>query len=462
MTPDDPGSADSNAPPSEPDEPAIRLRLVTPQGSLVLRPGEPSAELDALLESQSAETIVFVPLWNPKKAWKKEDSKDIGRSGRRLARRRKRLGAGEWGEGELERVDGARRPVPAAWCTDLRRYRARLLGEELGFKEFYWACRGGPVEVHRAELFGDDGDFELESVRALSQEGLRNMRQTAVGLDELAASAEAVGSDMRRFTRTAVLAAVASTVACALGFAVPFWLGSEPSTGVERALDLFGLVAHPVLLPAVIVGAYLRRYLGISSAGARTGERRELSTEEVASAWHATAPHLLAVWIVAAFAVLMLTVGKLAATGELGPVEIVDKFSSYCILLLWVLTPLTYARDTTSAVGSCVEAAFTAFVVLLVLKITMIATSAATHFFWTAFGWVVPFVVPEWIRAPFDALASIGAELFFFTLILGYTWTKTREHFGRWATVQPIHPAGSGQPVGPGDPGDPVEGDAGA
>ena len=145
-------------------------------------------------------------------------------------------------------------------------------------------------------------------------------------------------------------------------------------------------------------------------------------------------------WILAGLSVLMLTVGRQATAGALYPVEIIDDATSSCLLVLWILTPLTYARDTASAIGSCIEAAITVVISLVVLKITMIVTAFVTSTFWSAIGWVVPFAIPDWIRVPFDALASIAAELFFFTLILGYTWTKARDHFGRWATVRVEQP----------------------
>jgi len=352
-----------------------------------------------------------------------------------LNQRRRKLGKGEWAEGRLEVADGTREPIPAAWTLDLRRFRARLVADDLGLRELYWVCRGGPVERHRTDPFTEDQSFELAELRNLSRAGLRRLRQIAARLDELPDATRSVGSDPARLRRVAVLAVGLSLLLAALLVVAAAAVDGTAPDLVHRSLRAFGVLAHPVLVPTLALGAYLRRLFAPRAPEAAAPVRRELSSEEAASAWNRSAPHLLAVWTLAALCVLLLTAGRLIAARDLGPLALVDDFSGYCLVVLWILTPLSYARDTPSAIGAGFEAGLTLVVALFVLKVTLFATHFATSIFWSAVGWAVPVAIPDWIRAPFDLLAAIGAELFFFTLFLGYTWAKAREHFGRWATV---------------------------
>ena len=100
-------------------------------------------------------------------------------------------------------------------------------------------------------------------------------------------------------------------------------------------------------------------------------------------------------------------------------------------MALWILTPLTYARDYTSAFGACLEAAITVCIAIFVISLTLMITNFLTTLFWSILGSLLPFVIPIGITEPISALVDIAAELFLFSIVLGYSWTKTREHFGR-------------------------------
>jgi len=102
---------------------------------------------------------------------------------------------------------------------------------------------------------------------------------------------------------------------------------------------------------------------------------------------------------------------------------------------LWALTPLSYARDRASAIGSCLEAALKVAVTIFVVKLTVFVTRIVTSLMWWALEGFFPLEVPERIKLIVGALAELSAEVALLAVLLGYTWTKAREHFGRWATV---------------------------
>ena len=375
------------------------------------------------MADSEAETWTFVPLFEPTKIWKKPQKLEFGR---RLEAKRKRLGKGEWHAGELERVDENAEPIPGAWCTDLRRYRARMIGDALGLRSVYWASRGDAIEEHQVEPFSDEDTFELDQIRHLSQGGLRQIAQAAARFGEIDRAAEAAESDTSRLTRIAVV-----TVGLACLFAACSLIGwaflpqFRELSGLRRAV---GLLAHPALLPTLLIGVYLR---GPFAGG---GTRRELSHPEATHAWHESSPHLLAVWAILCASVLALTVGQLAWRNNLDPIALADFSTTYAIGALWILTPLSYARDRASAIGAFIEGAITVFVAVFVTEIAMLAINLATGILWGIVGGIVPFEIPEWIRALTDVLTNLAGEFAFFSLVVGYTWSKAQQHHGRWAT----------------------------
>jgi hypothetical protein len=131
-----------------------------------------------------------------------------------------------------------------------------------------------------------------------------------------------------------------------------------------------------------------------------------------------------------------LTLGKLIAQGGLEVSDLADDFTTYLLITLWVMTSLTYARDFSTGLAAAIEAAVTVFVSVIAIKISLAFAGMGTRILWSILGGFVPFGIPDWIRQPVNALIETGAALGLLVLFLGYTWTKAREHFGRWATVR--------------------------
>ena len=351
------------------DPSEARLHVRGEDREYTLAPESLSADLDAHLAEKDAQTFVFLPLFSPKKKKRKRASDE-----RRVEKRRKKLGEGEWYQGELETSDTDGALIPAAYTFDLRRYKARVIAESLGLQHFYWGCREGKIEVHQVEPFDKDEPFDLGSIRAVSKKGLRDLRRAAFDLPRLPESVAAVGGDMVRLGSVAMVVigiALAFIVVAAFGHATPVIPEGE---SVSWTWTLLLLPLHPVILPTLAMGWYLRRHL----LGGDETVRRELTRDEAGKAWNESAPHLLAVWIIILSGVLLLTFARLMAKDELSAVALVDKAATSGLIALWVITPLTYARDMPSAIGSSIEAAITVVVSVFVMKMTMFFAGVMT------------------------------------------------------------------------------------
>lgn len=416
-----------NPPPKHaPDSTRLSLGEVGVQ--LELTPGFASSKLDELLREHDAETLVFLPLRKPRKKPKKKPKPPL--SERDLEKRRAKLGDGPWHTGELlcEATEPA--PIPAAWRFDLRRFEARLIAEELGLEQYYWACRDSAVEAHEVEMFSSDDAFDLNLMRARSREGMKELLQVLFDFACLGKSARAAGSSLARLGWATALVLGISLVACILSLAGTTWfsLGPGPRLG--------GVLMHPVLIPALLLAGYLRINANEHAEAVHRPNLRELSREEADTQWVQIAPHMLAVWIILALSVNLLTLCGLLVAGDFTVLTFVEDSTESFLVALWLLTPLTYARDLSSTVGACIEAVITLLVAWFVIAITLACTNLVAGILVTVIISIVPFDLPVWIVGPFQALASIAAELALATLFLGYTWSKAQEHYGRWATRQ--------------------------
>lgn len=400
----------------------FRLRLGTSEEAIELTPGEPSSKLDELLEKHSAETLVFMPLRKPRKKPK------APLSSKTLKKRRAKLKAGEWHEGELVRKEPA--PAVAAWRFDLPRAEARSIAEELGLEEFYWACAGSTVEAHPAEMFSCDDAFDLDQIRVRSREGLKDMLHTALEMSCLAKAARAAGSTLTRFRWTAALVLFVASAVSTLTLAPSPWYS------VEELPRLADILIHPVLIPTVLFGIYLRRNLIPSTEDSASTRIRELDRKEGATKWAEVAPHELAVWIVLATCVSLLTLTHLLVTGELTAIRFVEDLVPGILVALWLLTPIAYSPDLSSVVGGCIEAVINLALAIFTIKLTLALTNFMAGLLWGVLTTLIPIEFAEWIKEPFEAITTIMAELLLGALFVGYRWSKAQEYHGRWATMQ--------------------------
>ena len=419
----------------------VRLRVFGPDGGFSITPDEPSAQLDALLDRHDAETFVFLALVEPKKRRKKRRAKAKRNEGtrrgsaatklrRKAEKKRLKLDEGDWREGEIEAAGEGDDAIPAVYALDVRRDRARLVADKLGVKRFFWARRGEKLEVYEVDSIDSDEAFDFDSMRAISSVGRRELARTLLDYGRLGESSAEVGSNAMRLASVAALVVGGSIVVAVLTAMGLIHGGEDEARGGVRLF--VRLATHPMVLPPLAVALYLRRHLVPDDADSG----RELTRDEARRAWHAGAPHMLAVWGIVAASVVILTAGRLGAKGELTPVELVDDSTTACLVAFWMLSPLTYARDMGSAIGECFEVAITVVISVFVLRLTMIVTRLMTLAFWAIVGSLLPFVVPDWIKDPISATAKIGADLFLFAILLGYAWEKAREHFARSATAR--------------------------
>ena len=406
-------------------ESQVELALAANGREIVLRPGQASAELDAFLEESGARTWVFLPLVRPGKK-----RRGLER-GSELTQRRARLPDRPWLDGELHTDGPPGTVVPGVFAVDLRRSQARRIAEALGLREYYWGARSTPVEALPVSVLEEEEGLDLETMRGRARDGLRDLVHALPSTERLRGALVRAGADPGRLARVASMLIGIAVVACLVGAS---GLLAPDATGEARLRGVLWvpfLLAHPIPVTALCLGLYLRGHLGRVGEG----EHRELSTAEARDGWQRTSPHMAAVWVLCATSVVLLTAARLLATGSLGPVGLVDASATSLLVCLWILTPLAYARGRSAVLESAVEAAVTMLVAVVVLKVTLFFTNLATRAFWWLVREYVALPVPEWLQVTTSALAAVGAEVFFLGVLLGYTWSKNREHYGRWARV---------------------------
>ncbi len=397
----------------------LHLRVDGSDQPLVLTSETASDELDALLATHQAETVTVLPLFAPS-----DDPKKEAKRRSKIAKYRKKLGKGDWHEGELIREDGE--PIPVGWRLDFRRFEARALAEDIGVKEFYWACAGVPLELHKVEDL--TGDEEGDSIQRKAREGLKDMLLSALDWKYLGESSRAIGTGWPRLVlQTAIVLGISLALLALSTFGVlPL---NEASVGaVSKAVRV---ITHPLCLPAILFGIYLRSLF----VAPHTKDRREMTHDEARVKWRESAPHLLFVWCVLGLSVALLTIGKLSGEGELTFDEFIDESTRNTLIAIWVLTPLTYTRQLTSALGPWIEAAVSAIVSIVVLKFTAYFAGWFMALIWGLLANMIPFEFPEAAESIFGTVTDTIAELTFTTILIGYAWTKARENFRCFATV---------------------------
>ena len=54
-----------------------------------------------------------------------------------------------------------------------------------------------------------------------------------------------------------------------------------------------------------------------------------------------------------------------------------------------------------------------------------------TDMIWNVAAAIVPFDIPDYLQKIISGIISIGAEVFFMAVLLGYAWSRTRQQFMR-------------------------------
>jgi len=375
-------------------------------------PNKHSADLDRLLERKGAHSFVFIPLARLSGKKRRKASRAPA-----LARKRKKLPEGNWFDGELRNSDDGQ-TVPGVLAFDIRRRDAREIAATVGVKQFVWGTHGAPVEEHFTKIFEDDDAYSWGSARRRAFDGLKDIYVTAVNMRQLPQAVEESQTTMDRFRQ---LVYWVLGLAVAAGFLQMVLLGTEGwLTNISR------IAFYPFVMPAVLVGVYLRALMKKAEA-----HSRDFTASEAADNWTLVAPHLLALWALCYTAVLLLTWQQAVPSADLPFLGRISGVSTSFIVCVWMLLPIAHSRDVESLFSSAFESGITAMVSIFAITLSLFVTNLITDALWQVAAELVPFDIPEALQRIISGIINFGAEVFFLAVLLGYAWSRTRKQFMR-------------------------------
>jgi len=392
----------------------------------VARADKHSAGFDRLLDQHDAESFVFIPLAKSGKRRLRLISNPTA-----LARKKSRLPAGDWYDGELRR-DDEHYPIPGVLAFNVKRRNAREIAAALGVKTFLWGTSGAPVEQHAVEIFEDAFEYDKgqnkrhnwKTMRRLAFEGLSDMLFSLRNIAALPTAAQESQSSMRRFWQLAAVVlglSVTAGIVQSLAFAL---LGSEGSSA--WIATIIRILFYPFVIPAVLVGIYLRVLV---RKGAE--DSRDFTASEAEDNWYKVAPHLLALWMLCWLAVVLLSRTQSVPGTNFSFLGDTSDVTTSFIVCVWMLLPIASSKDTSTLVQSAFKAAIAAAVSIFMIKLSLYVTNIVTDVLWGIAMSMVPFEIPERLQEIVDFVINVGAEVFFAAVLLGYAWTRTRQQFLR-------------------------------
>jgi hypothetical protein len=393
-------------------EQPVEVRLRIDGIEVTAAPNKHSADFDQLLERNGANSFVFIPL-----------AKLRGKKGHKafkanaVARKKEKLPEGKWFDGELRNSEDGE-TVPGVLAFDIRRRDAREIAETAGVKQFVWGTHGAPVEGHFTKLFKVDDAYSWGSARRRAFDGLQDIYVTAVNIPHLPRAVEESQTTMERFRQ---LVYVVLGLTFAAGFLQMALLGTESwFTNITR------IAFYPIVIPAVLVGVYLRALMKKAEA-----QNRDFTASEAEDNWTLVAPHLLALWALCYMAVVLLTWLQAVPNAELPFLGRTSGVTTSFIVCVWMLLPIAHSRDVKSLFSSAFESGITALVSIFMIKISLYVTNQITDALWRVAAALVPFDIPEALQRIINGIVNFGAEVFFLAVLLGYAWSRTRQQFMR-------------------------------
>ncbi len=399
------------------DQP-VEIRIEIDGLNVAAVPNKHSAEFERLLEQRGAESFVFIPLAS------------LGKKGLRLfgnpaatARKKAKLPAVDWYDGELRSLDDDN-VVPGVLAFDIRRRTARAIAEAVGVNQFMWGTSGAPVEPHDVKIFEDDAGHSWKSSRARAMVGLSDMAVSARHIAALPTAVEESQTTMEKFWRLAAIvlgAAIAAGAVKAVLFAL---LGPDGST--SWLASIINVLFYPFVIPAVLVGVYLRVLM-------QRGEKhtRDFTAAEIEENWIKVAPHLLALWALCWMAVVLLTWLQSVPSAELGIFGRTSGVTTSFIICVWMLLPIAHSHDVETLFKSGFESGITAAVSIFTIKLSLYLTNLVTDTVFGVLTNLLPFEIPERLQQLISSVINFGAEVFFVAVLLGYAWSRTRQQFMR-------------------------------
>ena len=375
-------------------------------------PGRHSADFDDLLERNGANSFVFIPLAKLKGKKRHKAPKASA-----LARKREKLPDGNWLDGELRHSENGE-TVPGVLAFDIRRREARDITKKVGVKQFVWGAHGAPVEEHFTRIFEDDDAYSWGSARRRALDGLKDGYATAVNIRQLPQAVEESQTTMERFRQLVYLVTGFVIVA---GFLLTALRGSEGWLTTITRIAFF-----PPVMPAVLVGVYLRALMKKAEA-----QSRDFTSAEAEGNWTLVAPHLLALWALCFVAVLLLTWLQTVPSADLPFLGRTSGVSTSFVICVWMLLPIAHSRGVDSLFSSALESGFTAAVSIFTIKVSLYVTNLVTDALWGLAASILPFDIPEALQQIINGIINFGAEVFFLAVLLGYAWSRTRQQFMR-------------------------------
>lgn len=399
---------------NQPVEAQVRV-----DGQLVsFEPGKHSAELDQLLEQRGAASFVFIPL----ALLNKKGRKKSGKPGS-VANKKAKLPEGQWFDGTLRHLEDDI-VVPGVLAFDMRRQSAREIAESMGVNQFIWGISGAPAEAHDVKVFELEDDHSWQSARRRAFFGLADMATSARHLPALPTAVEESQTTMEKFWKLVAVVLGVAIFAGAIKATLIALLGSTNATA--WLAKIIGVVFYPPVIPAFLVGIYLRVLM-------RRGEQqsRDFTANEGEQNWIKVAPHLLALWGLCWLAVLLLTLLQTVPSADLGMFGRTDGVTTSFIICVWMLLPIAQSRGIDNLFSSAFESGITAAVSIFTIKLSLFLTNLVSDIVLDIVASVLNIEIPERLQEIINAVVNFGAEVFFVAVLLGYAWSRTRQQFMR-------------------------------
>jgi len=314
--------------------------------------------------------------------------------------------------------------VPGVLAFNIRRRKAREIAATLGVTEFLWGTSGAAVEQHTVKIFEETKKHNWTIKRRLALEGLLDMASSLRNIAALPTAVQESQTNMQKFRQLVAivlgLAVIAGGVQ-SLAFAL---LGANGSTA--WLTSFIGVLFYPFVIPAVLVGIYLRVLV-------RKGEEdsRDFTAAEAENNWYKVAPHLLALWMLCWVAVLLLTWVQPVPSADFPFLGRTSDVTTSFIVCVWMLLPIANSKNLDTLVRSAFESAIAAAVSIFMIRLSLYLTNMITDAIWGIVIRMMPFDIPERLQQIINSFITIGAEVFFMAILLGYAWTRTRQQFMR-------------------------------
>jgi len=379
---------------------------------LTAAPDRHSAELDHLLERNAANSFVFIPLAKLRGKKRRKAFKTAA-----VARKKEKLPEGNWFDGELRNCDDGE-TVPGVLAFDIRRRDAREIAKTVGVKQFVWGAHKSPVEGHFTKIYEDDDAYSWSSARRRALDGLRDIFVTATNIRYLPRAVKESQTTMERFGQ---LVYAVLGLALAASFSQMALLGYN-----SRFTSITRFAFYPFVIPAVLVGVYLRALMKKAEM-----QSRDFTASEAEHNWTLVAPHLLVLWGLCYVAVVLLTWLQTVPSTDLPFLGRTSGASTSFIVCVWMLLPIAHSRGVESLFSSAFESGVAALVSIFTISVSLYVTNLVTDAIWQVAAAIVPFDIPEALQRIINSIIDFGAEVFFLAVLLGYAWSRTRQQFMR-------------------------------